>query len=169
MRMATNLLSIFIWWPVLAASDPFQFKQMEATNKDFYISAAPDAAAFKKMAALGIGVAIDLREAQEKKGFEALSAKESSMEYLALPVSKVGPFIKKEINAVNGAIKNNYNKKIWIYCSSGNRASAWLVSYLVLNKKYGEQEAIKKVGELGFMNQATKDRIQAYLKEVVRD
>lgn len=171
MKLVLKLIILILFWQVytLAVPEQFSFKQFDAQGIQIFISGAPSSASFKKMTDSGVNIAIDLREVQERSGFEKENAIKNEIKYFSIPISKSGPLEAKDLEKVNGLVENGKDKVIWLFCSSGNRASAWLISYLVLSKKYKEEDAFSKVRELGFINEATIDRTREFLKSSSRD
>lgn len=105
-----------------------QVKQL----RHLYFASQPDITALESFKAKGGQVVINLRSEKEKSKyvFEEDTVEALSMRYYHLPVN--GKKLDKAVfKGISDTLQAHAGEKVLIHCSSGNRASAWLVHHIV--------------------------------------
>ena len=100
----------------------------------------PQLEAFK---AAGGEVVVDNRDPMEPRPFdEPATVRAAGLEYISLPIVH-GAVTTDTIKRMHQALKKLEGRKALLHCSSGNRTSAALIPYLMLEKKMAEEDAVE--------------------------
>lgn len=92
--------------------------------------------------AVGGEVVIDNRDPMEPHGFdEPVAVRAVGLEYINLPIVH-GAVTTETIQAMYHAVKKLEGRKALLHCSSGNRTSAALIPYLMIDKKMDQDDAV---------------------------
>lgn len=113
----------------------------------------------------GVAV-IDLREFSEKGecGEAALAAK-LDLKFFAAPMPKKDPITKATLADVDRVLAEiASDRPVLLYCSTGNRGAAWLVTYLVRTKNMTVDEAIAIAKTVGLTSAHVEELVRLYLK-----
>jgi len=103
----------------------------------------PSEQQLKSFKAAGGEVVVDNRDSMEPRPFdEPNTARALGLEYVSLPIvhGAVGVDTMKQMYAT---LKKLEGRKALLHCSSGNRTSAALIPYLMLDKKMEQDDAIE--------------------------
>jgi len=93
--------------------------------------------------AAGGEVVVDNRDPMEPRPFdEPLVVRAAGLEYINLPIVH-GAVTVETMKKVHDTLKKLAGKKTLLHCSSGNRTSAALIPYLMIEKKVGEEDAVE--------------------------
>jgi len=87
-------------------------------------------------------VVIDNRDPMEPHGFdEPAAARKLGLEYISLPIVH-GAVTTDTMKQMYAALKKLEGKKTLLHCSSGNRTSAALIPYLMIEKEMEQDDAV---------------------------
>lgn len=96
----------------------------------------------KAFKAAGGEVVVDNRDPMEPRPFdEAAVARALGLEYVNVPIVH-GAVTTETMSQVYGRLKKLEGRKALLHCSSGNRTSAALIPYLMLDRKMKQDEAV---------------------------
>lgn len=96
----------------------------------------------KAFKAAGGEVVVDNRDPMEPHGFdEPASARTLGLEYISLPIVH-GAVTTDTMKNVHQTVKQLEGRKALLHCSSGNRTSAGLIPYLMIDKKMERDDAV---------------------------
>jgi len=99
----------------------------------------PQLKAFK---AAGGEVVVDNRDPMEPRPFdEPALARALGLEYVNVPIVH-GAVTAETIGQIYGKLKKLEGRKALLHCSSGNRTSAVLIPYLMIDKKMEQADAV---------------------------
>jgi protein tyrosine phosphatase (PTP) superfamily phosphohydrolase (DUF442 family) len=102
----------------------------------------PTAEQLKAFKAAGGQVVVDNRDAMESRPFdEPAVVRELGLEYVRIPIVH-GAVTAETIGQMHEKLKKLEGKKALLHCSSGNRTSAALIPYLMIDKKMEQEEAV---------------------------
>lgn len=100
----------------------------------------PQIKAFK---AAGGQVVLDNRDPMEPRAFdEPAIVRATGLEYISVPIVH-GAVTTETIEAMYHAVKKLEGRKALLHCSSGNRTSAALIPYLMIEEKMDEEAAVE--------------------------
>ena len=96
----------------------------------------------KAFKAAGGEVVLDNRDAMEPRPFdEPAVVRAAGLEYISLPIVH-GAVATDTMQQMHQVLKRLEGKKALLHCSSGNRTSAALIPYLMVEKKMEQDEAV---------------------------
>ena len=96
----------------------------------------------KSFKAAGGEVVLDNRDPMEPRPFdEPASARAAGLEYHTLPIVH-GAVNQDTMKRMHEMLKRLAGRKALLHCSSGNRTSAALITYLMIDKKMSEEDAV---------------------------
>lgn len=122
MRLRHALLMLLVSSSVLA-SPPAGFMQ---PVPGLYTGGQPDAAVLRRFADEGVVRVIDLRAAEEDRGYdEAGEAAALGLEYIRLPITGAGDLTAANAEALREAL-DGAGGAVLLHCASGNRVGALL-------------------------------------------
>lgn len=102
----------------------------------------PSEQQLKAFKAAGGEVVVDNRDPMEPRGFdEPTVALAAGLEYISLPIVH-GAATLETIKQMHAALKELTGKKVLMHCSSGNRTSAALIPYLMIEEKMEQESAV---------------------------
>lgn len=102
----------------------------------------PTAEQLKAFKAMGGEVVVDNRDPMEPKPFdEPATARALGLEYINLPIVH-GAVTTDTMKQMHQTMKKLAGRNVLFHCSSGNRTSAALIPYLMIDKKMGQEEAV---------------------------
>ncbi|HLZ45686.1 MAG TPA: sulfur transferase domain-containing protein [Gemmatimonadales bacterium] len=102
----------------------------------------PTESQLKAFKAAGGEVVVDNRDPMEPHGFdEPASARALGLAYINLPIVH-GAVTADTMKQMHATAKKLENRKALLHCSSGNRTSAALIPYLMIEKKMDRDEAV---------------------------
>jgi protein tyrosine phosphatase (PTP) superfamily phosphohydrolase (DUF442 family) len=92
--------------------------------------------------AAGGEVVLDNRDPMEPRPFdEPAVVRAQGLEYVNLPIAH-GAVTKDTMKRMYETLKNLEGRKALLHCSSGNRTSAALIPYLMIDKKMEQNDAV---------------------------
>jgi len=99
--------------------------------------------------AAGGEVVLDNRDPMEPRPFdEPVVARALGLEYVNVPIVH-GAVTTETMSQVYGRLKKLEGRKALLHCSSGNRTSAALIPYLMIDKKMEQDEAVDVAMSIG--------------------
>ncbi len=105
-----------------------------------------------QLADAGYRVVVDLRAAEEPRGYDERAAVErAGMEYVLLPVTPAS-LGDATFDRVRDLLKESGKRPILVHCQSANRVGAVMLPFLVLDEGRTQQEALAMAGEIGLRN-----------------
>lgn len=95
----------------------------------------------KAFKAAGGEVVLDNRDPMEPRGFdEPAAVRTAGLEYHSLPIVH-GAVTEDTMKGMHEMLRRLAGRKALLHCSSGNRTSAALIPYLMIEKKMNEEDA----------------------------
>ena len=92
--------------------------------------------------AAGGEVVVDNRDPMEPRPFDEPSVvRAAGMEYISVPIVH-GAVTTDTMKQMHETLQRLVGKKALLHCSSGNRTSAGLIPYLMVDKKMEEEDAV---------------------------
>lgn len=96
----------------------------------------------KAFKAAGGEVVLDNRDPMEPRPFdEPATVRSAGLEYISLPIVH-GAVTIDTMKQMHQTLKRLTGKKALLHCSSGNRTSAALIPYLMIDKKMEQDDAV---------------------------
>ena len=96
----------------------------------------------KAFKAAGGEVVVDNRDPMEPRPFdEPAVVRAAGLEYISLPIVH-GAATTDTMKRMHDTLKKLAGKKALLHCSSGNRTSAALIPYLMIDKKMEQDDAV---------------------------
>ena len=96
----------------------------------------------KAFKAAGGEVVLDNRDPMEPRPFdEPTAARTAGLEYHTLPIVH-GAVTQDTMEAMHEMLRGLAGRKALLHCSSGNRTSAALIPYLMIDKKMEQEDAV---------------------------
>ena len=103
----------------------------------------------KAFEAAGGQVVLDNRDPMEPRPFdEPASVRAAGLEYISLPIVH-GAVTVATMKQMHQALKKLEGRKALLHCSSGNRTSAALIPYLMIEKKMEQEDAVDLAMSIG--------------------
>ena len=103
--------------------------------------------------AAGGEVVVDNRDPMEPRPFdEPTVVRAAGLEYISVPIVH-GAVTADTMKKMHETLKRLAGKKAFVHCSSGNRTSAALIPYLMIDKKMQEEDAVE-IAMLGGLRSA---------------
>jgi len=129
-------------------------------------AAQPDKKTINSLKDQGYELVINLRHPSEFKDFDEEKVVTSNdLSYYNIPLfTKNKKFSRKAIKDIHNIVKENHNKKIFIHCSSGNRAAAWLGAHLYLDHGVDLEESISTAKQVGMTKSKLETRLRKFLE-----
>ncbi len=102
--------------------------------------------AFKKA---GGEVVLDNRDPMEPRPFdEPATVRAAGLEYISLPIVH-GAVTTDTMKQMHQALRKLEGRRALLHCSSGNRTSAALIPYLMIDKKMEQDDAVDLAMSIG--------------------
>jgi protein tyrosine phosphatase (PTP) superfamily phosphohydrolase (DUF442 family) len=93
--------------------------------------------------AAGGELVLDNRDPMEPRGFdEPAVVRAAGLEYVRLPIVH-GAVTTDTMKKMHEALKRLAGRKVLLHCSSGNRTSAALIPYLMIDSNMEEEDAVE--------------------------
>ena len=94
-------------------------------------------------------VVVDNRDPMEPRPFdEPATVRAAGLEYISLPIVH-GTVTTETMEQMHQVLKRLEGKKALLHCSSGNRTSAALIPYLMIDKKIEQEDAVDLAMSIG--------------------
>lgn len=102
----------------------------------------PTAEQIKAFKAMGGEVVVDNRDPMEPRPFdEPATVRALGLEYINLPIAH-GAVTTETMKQMHEMMRKLTGRNVLFHCSSGNRTSAALIPYLMIDKKMKQDEAV---------------------------
>lgn len=102
----------------------------------------PSEQQLKSFKAAGGEVVVDNRDSMEPRPFdEPATARALGLEYIVVPIVH-GAVSVDTMKQMHATLKKLEGRKALLHCSSGNRTSAALIPYLMIDKKMEQDDAV---------------------------
>ena len=109
----------------------------------------PSEQQLKAFKAAGGEVVVDNRDPMEPRPFdEPATVRALGLEYISLPIVH-GAVTTDTMKQMHQTLKKLEGKKALLHCSSGNRTSAALIPYLMIDKKMERDDAVDLAMTIG--------------------
>ena len=119
----------------------------------------------KAFKAAGGQVVLDNRDPMEPRGFdEPAAARAAGLEYIVLPIVH-GAVTTDTLNQMYATVKKLEGRKALLHCSSGNRTSAALIPYLMIDKKVDQDDAVDTAMRGGLRSAELMELALNYVRE----
>src|SRR5213076_1290848 len=103
----------------------------------------------KAFKSAGGEVVVDNRDPMEPRPFdEPATVRALGLQYVSLPLVH-GAVTKDPMKQMHAAVKKLEGRKALLHCSSGNRTSAALIPYLMIDKKMEQEDAVDLAMSIG--------------------
>src|SRR6267378_7788369 len=94
-------------------------------------------------------VVLDNRDPMEPRLFdEPAAVRAAGLEYICVPIVH-GAVTTETMKQIHQVLKRLEGKKALLHCSSGNRTSAALIPYLMIDKKMEQEDAVDLAMSIG--------------------
>jgi uncharacterized protein (TIGR01244 family) len=127
-------------------------------------SGQPTGEQLQLLAEEGYHTIIDLRPAEEPRGFdEPAAAKDNGMVYVNIPVTPATldqVAIDRFLAAMSGA-----RKPVIVHCSTANRVGALFYAWLTLEQKETPEKALEKAKAIGLHSPELTEKVQKLVAE----
>ena len=115
--------------------------------------------------AAGGEVVLDNRDPMEPRPFdEPVVARALGLEYVSVPIVH-GAVTTETMSQVYGRLKKVEGRKALLHCSSGNRTSAALIPYLMIDKKMEQDDAVDLAMRGGLRSAELMELALDYVRE----
>ena len=122
----------------------------------------PQLKAFKSA---GGEVVVDNRDPMEPRPFdEPATARAAGLEYVSLPIVH-GAVTADTMKRMHQTLKKLEGRKALLHCSSGNRTSAALIPYLMIDKKVDQDDAVDTAMRGGLRSAELMELALNYVRE----
>jgi len=119
----------------------------------------------KSFKAAGGEVVLDSRDPMEPRGFdEPAAARAAGLEYIVLPIVH-GAVSSDTMKQMYQTLKKLEGRKALLHCSSGNRTSAALIPYLMIDKKMQQDDAVDTAMRGGLRSAELMELALNYVQE----
>jgi protein tyrosine phosphatase (PTP) superfamily phosphohydrolase (DUF442 family) len=120
----------------------------------------------KAFKAAGGEVVLDNRDPMEPRPFdEPAVTRAAGLEYHTLPIVH-GAVTQDTMKSMHEMLRRLAGRKALLHCSSGNRTSAALIPYLMLEKKMAEEDAVETAMRGGLRSAELMEIALQYTKEL---
>ncbi len=119
----------------------------------------------KAFKAAGGQVVVDNRDPMEPRPFdEPATVRVAGLEYISLPIVH-GAVTTDTMKSMYQTLKRLEGKKALLHCSSGNRTSASLIPYLIIDKKMEQEDAVDTAMRGGLRSAELMELALNYVRE----
>lgn len=137
--------------------------------KHLRFGAQPDAAGFRAAKEEGVEIVVNLRGPDEDDFDAESAAKEVGLEYHHVPVVPSQPLSASAFEEIESIVEAARGRKVYIYCASGNRASAWLATHLVGRHGLSRDDAFAVAERTGLTKAPLRKATEEYLDRSAGD
>jgi len=110
-------------------------------------------------------VVVDNRDPMEPRPFdEPATVRGAGLEYINLPIVH-GAVTTDTMKQMYTAVKKLEGRKALLHCSSGNRTSAALIPYLIIDKKMEQEDAVDTATRGGLRSAELMELALNYVQE----
>ena len=115
--------------------------------------------------AAGGEVVLDNRDPMEPRPFdEPVAVRALGLEYLSVPIVH-GAVTNETMRSMYQTVKSLEGRKTLLHCSSGNRTSAALIPYLMIDKKMEQDDAVDLAMRGGLRSAELMELALDYVRE----
>ncbi len=145
---------------VLMQPGDFKAGKMIPSNARFVASGQPDEAMLQTIAEAGFSAVVDLRAADEERGFDEQEAIERlGMEYVLLPIASADDITLDKAAVLDQILAQNEGP-VLIHCASGNRVGAlFALREILLGASNDEALAVGKTAGMTRLESVVRERI----------
>ena len=119
----------------------------------------------KAFKAAGGEVVLDNRDPMEQRGFdEPAVVRAAGLEYISLPIVH-GAVTTDTMKRMYAAVKKLEGRKALLHCSSGNRTSAALIPYLMIEEQVDEETAVETAMKGGLRSAELMELALEYVRK----
>jgi len=119
----------------------------------------------KAFKSAGGEVVVDNRDPMEPRPFdEPATARAAGLEYVSLPIVH-GAVTTDTMKRMHQTLQKLQGKKALLHCSSGNRTSAALIPYLMIDKKLEQDDAVDTAMRGGLRSAELMELALNYVRE----
>jgi len=119
----------------------------------------------KAFKSAGGEVVVDNRDPMEPRPFdEPATARAAGLEYVSLPIVH-GAVTADTMKRMHQTLKKLEGRKALLHCSSGNRTSAALIPYLMIDKKVDQDDAVDTAMRGGLRSAELMELALNYVRE----
>ena len=119
----------------------------------------------KAFKSAGGEVVVDNRDPMEPRPFdEPATARAAGLEYVSLPIVH-GAVTADTMKRMHQTLKKLAGRKALLHCSSGNRTSAAMLPYLMIDKKMEQNDAIDLAMRGGLRSAELMELALSYVRE----
>jgi len=119
----------------------------------------------KAFKAAGGEVVLDNRDPMEPRPFdEPVTVRAAGLEYHSLPIVH-GAVTTDTMKQMHETAKRLEGRKVLMHCSSGNRTSAALIPYLMIDKKMKEEDAVELAMRGGLRSSELLETALSYVQD----
>lgn len=174
-----KLLSIFIASSILVSCSstqvqhPLEVKNLEEIQTErnlktygpVAIGGQPSLETLKELKDKNYKTIINIRDEKEFKKFNERKEVETlGMKYINIPFFDKNKNINEyNLAKITKSVEQHKDHKIFLHCSSGNRAAAWLATHLHRDHNVDLNKSIKVAREAGLTKPKLEAKIVAYL------
>ena len=118
----------------------------------------PAVSHLRSLASAGYRTVLDLRTPEEPRGFdEAAVMREAGLRYVRLPVTH-GELADTTLATFRAAMREAAPAKVFVHCASGNRVGAAMIPWLVLDRGWDLERAVRSA-RAGGLRSAELERL----------
>lgn len=152
--------------PAVSVEGPLALGEHERAMRvgRLWIGGLLDAAALAQLRANGVELVINLREPAEPGWNEDESAAALGLTYRSVPVGRGQPFTRATFERITALVLEHPTGGVMIHCATGNRAAAWLATYLIDTQGLDSETAIATARRAGMTRPETEAQLRALLQ-----
>ncbi|WP_419172665.1 rhodanese-like domain-containing protein [Halobacteriovorax sp.] len=149
-----------------AVKESYTLESTKLVN-NLAIAAQPSKKTLNNVQKEGYEIVVNLRNPNEFKDYnEAKYVSEMNLKYYNIPFfDKKKNINKRSLSLISKLLKDNKDKKVFIHCSSGNRAAAWYLSHLYIHENMSLEDATKIARNAGL----TKPGLERMIRNAIKD
>ena len=123
----------------------------------------PDSSTLVALARGGLRTVLDLRAAEEARGFaEARVAESLGLRYVTLPVTPA-TLTDSTFDAFRALMREGDAESMFVHCASGNRVGVMLLPWLVLDQHWTVERATPMIEAVGLRSDEMRGRALEYI------
>lgn len=124
----------------------------------------PDSSTLVALARGGLRTVLDLRAAEEARGFAEASVAESlGLRYVTLPVTPA-TLTDSTFDAFRALMREGGGESMFVHCASGNRVGVMLLPWLVLDQHWTVERATPLIESVGLRSEEMRARALEYIR-----
>ncbi len=176
MKQSIWFLAVFLFAGCATSGDPISPQDVERINwvegqrpvaklGDWYFAGQPDDAMLRAAQTAGVDVVINVRGRGEVGEAHAERVRSNGLIYHHVPIERSGPLSAEALSQITKIVEDNPDSQILLHCGSGNRAAAWLATYLTQIKGAEREQALATAKAAGLTSSGLTQRVEHYLDE----